>query len=333
MKEKEKDTLWPMLGIFLRGTLVILGLMLGMTALISLFSGRTFSADAIWKDFKMIFILSLIVLLILFLVIMIMTVFRVQTTPATGSSVILKDNTLRYETRDENGKKKRVTFSIRTIDRYLDRYGKMRIIDGMELEKRNSGSKSNLNNLLVNRDGKKISLNELNETDPKEYLRVCRFLESISSYDQDKLYWHLNTAIAKEEVILKGDELFDQLREAGKGIRDEQITDSIVLIQRDIEGLKARIEADGSSDKIRKLYDHYLPMLLGILKEYGRLEESDGDRKDLADSKNKLMLTFGYVDQAIVSLSETDSKEDFEKLEAAVNDVAMVLKTQERAEK
>ena len=322
-----------MLGVFLRGTLVILGLLLGMTALISMFSGRTFSADAVWKDFKMIFILSLVVLLLLFIAIMVLVIFKADTTPATGKSVILKDNTLRYETKDEKGRKKRVTFSIKNIDQYLDQYGKMRIIDGMELEKRNSGSRSNLNNLLVSRDGKKISLNELNAQDPKEYLRVCRFLESISSYDKDKPYWHLNSAISREEVVLKADEISDKLKDIGKLIMDEEVTDNIDRIRYDIEGLKTRIEADGSSDKIRKLCDHYLPMLMGILREYERLEESDGDRKDLTDSKNKLMLTFDYVDQAIVSLSETDSKEDFEKLEAAVNDVAMILKTQEKAEK
>jgi|GEM_PF-1961753 len=332
---KEKDTLWPMVGIFVRGAFVILGLMFALSALVMIFNEGAFSWDLIRKDFKMVFYISLVILLLLFLAIMVMAVFRVQTTPSSGQSMLLKDNTLRYETRDEKGRKKRVTFSIRNIDAYLDRYGKMRIIDGMELVKKDSANRSNLNNLCVLRNGKKITLNELNQTEPEEYLRVCRFLESLSSYDTDKLYWHMNTYIAKEELILNADGISQELKILERSVKDEQILEQIDLVREGLEGIKKRIEVDGSSDKMRKLFDHYLPMLKSILEEYSRLESKDEERKELNESKNKLMLTFEYVRQAIDSLSKTDSKEDFEKLEAAVNDVAYLLKTQnaEKADK
>ena len=332
---KEKDTLWPMVGIFVRGAFVILGLMFALSALVMIFNGGAFSWDLIRKDFKMVFYISLVILLLLFLAIMVMAVFRVQSTPSSGQSMLLKDNTLRYETRDEKGRKKRVTFSIRNIDAYLDRYGKMRIIDGMELAKKDSANRSNLNNLCVLRNGKKITLNELNQDRPEEYVRVCRFLESLSSYDTEKLYWHMNTYIAKEELILNADGISQELKILERSVKDEQILEQIDLVREGLEGIKKRIEADGSSDKLRKLFDHYLPMLKSILEEYSRLESKDEERKELNESKNKLMLTFEYVRQAIDSLSETDSKEDFEKLEAAVNDVAYLLKTQnaEKADK
>ena len=332
---KEKDTLWPMVGIFVRGAFVILGLMFALSALVMIFNGGAFSWDLIRKDFKMVFYISLVILLLLFLAIMVMAVFRVQSTPSSGQSMLLKDNTLRYETRDEKGRKKRVTFSIKNIDVYLDRYGKIRIIDGMELAKKDSANRSNLNNLCVLRNGKKITLNELNQTEPEEYLRVCRFLESLSSYDTEKLYWHMNTYIAKEELILNADGISQELKILERSVKDEQILEQIDLAREGLEGIKKRIEADGSSDKLRKLFDHYLPMLKSILEEYSRLESKDEERKELNESKNKLMLTFEYVRQAIDSLSETDSKEDFEKLEAAVNDVAYLLKTQnaEKADK
>ena len=332
---KEKDTLWPMVGIFVRGAFVILGLMFVLSALVMIFNGGAFSWDLIRKDFKMVFYISLVILLLLFLAIMVMAVFRVQTTPSSGQSMLLKDNTLRYETRDEKGRKKRVTFSIKNIDAYLDRYGKMRIIDGMELAKKDSANRSNLNNLCVLRNGKKITLNELNQDRPEEYVRVCRFLESLSSYDTEKLYWHMNTYIAKEELILNADGISQELKILERSVKDEQILEQIDLVREGLEGIKKRIEADGSSDKLRKLFDHYLPMLKSILEEYSRLESKDEERKELNESKNKLMLTFEYVRQAIDSLSKTDSKEDFEKLEAAVNDVAYLLKTQnaEKADK
>jgi len=324
-----------MVGIFVRGAFVILGLMFALSALVMIFNEGAFSWDLIRKDFKMVFYISLVILLLLFLAIMVMAVFRVQTTPSSGQSMLLKDNTLRYETRDEKGRKKRVTFSIRNIDAYLDRYGKMRIIDGMELVKKDSANRSNLNNLCVLRNGKKITLNELNQTEPEEYLRVCRFLESLSSYDTDKLYWHMNTYIAKEELILNADGISQELKILERSVKDEQILEQIDLVREGLEGIKKRIEVDGSSDKMRKLFDHYLPMLKSILEEYSRLESKDEERKELNESKNKLMLTFEYVRQAIDSLSKTDSKEDFEKLEAAVNDVAYLLKTQnaEKADK
>ena len=324
-----------MVGIFVRGAFVILGLMFALSALVMIFNEGAFSWDLIRKDFKMVFYISLVILLLLFLAIMVMAVFRVQTTPSSGQSMLLKDNTLRYETRDEKGRKKRVTFSIRNIDAYLDRYGKMRIIDGMELVKKDSANRSNLNNLCVLRNGKKITLNELNQTEPEEYLRVCRFLESLSSYDTDKLYWHMNTYIAKEELILNADGISQELKILERSVKDEQILEQIDLVREGLEGIKKRIEVDGSSDKLRKLFDHYLPMLKSILEEYSRLESKDEERKELNESKNKLMLTFEYIDQAIDSLSKTDSKEDFEKLEAAVNDVAYLLKTQnaEKADK
>ena len=94
---KEKDTLWPMVGIFVRGAFVILGLMFVLSALVMIFNKGAFSLNLIRRDFKMIFYISLVILLLLFLAIMVMAVFRVQTTPSNGQSMLIKDNTLRYE--------------------------------------------------------------------------------------------------------------------------------------------------------------------------------------------------------------------------------------------
>ena len=119
---KKKQT--GLFKIYLYGALIILALLLLLTVFASIITGSSLIDFIDIEALSIIYITCLIILACLFLFGWIMYKLITKFTPVNKSSVIYKDNTLRYE-YVENGKKKRNTFNIDVIDEYLNKYKTM----------------------------------------------------------------------------------------------------------------------------------------------------------------------------------------------------------------
>lgn len=327
---KKDDLTKDMTGLFVKGGLVLLVLLLAMSAIVSLMTGSSMFSPTNWSAIKSIFIISLIVFLMLFMAIMIMTVFVTKSTPAVSKSAIYKDNTLRYEEYDEKGRKHRKTFSITNIDAYLDKYKQMFIIDDIVLGKKNGSEKSNINTLLLKMpDGQEMSLNQLNSSDPKEYIRICSFLNDICNYDEQELYWRLGSTVSKENLILDGRELINDLKKTASVLNDEQINEMIDETIASINTLDENIGKYSSRNRIRKIYDHYLPLLIKIMNNYNTIdfiedtERKTGARKELVD-------TINLINTALSSLTDSSEEDSQDALEAEVSEAEKLLEKVEK---
>ena len=319
---KKEDDTKLMTSIFIKGSLVILALLIVLSFIAALVNGVPFTAFR--EVIKVIFPISMFILLILFISVLIGAIFKVKTTPEVKQSVIYRDNTLKYQVI-ENKRRRPKTIKIDNIDAYLDKYKTMYIIDNLMLKKKNYNEKSNINNLLIVENDKSESLNTINNNNTNKYNRICSFLDSIKTYSVDDLYWRLKSYVSKENLILNGKELSDSLNNLNKLVNDKDINDSVNNTLSLIEQMNIKINDVGSKDQIRKVYDHYLPMLIKILDDYIHLGDNELDKTNNDLAKNRLIKTFALINEALNKLSDTDEEGMYDRLEASVNEVEELL--------
>ena len=179
-------------------------------------------------------------------------------------------------------------------------------------------------------DGKKLSMRDLNNEKPMLYDRIAAFLYKISDKSVTDMAASLKRLVARENMINLGkDEAYD-LKVLKKSVKDQEVKEQIDLIIADINRTEELINVTGTNDKIRKLYEHYLPMLREITQNYLTLEAHDLEKDKIEAARVKLMETFRLIEGAFNSLTANADEQQFDELEATVATVSALLE-QERS--
>lgn len=293
--------------------LFVLALITSATTGISLFD------PTILKMLSDIFIIALGVLGLLFLIPFIVIVFiKKGEVNLTGPSALVKDNALRYDVY-ENGKKRKKTFDIRNIDKYLNTYKQMYVIDNMILSKPDTSKKANANTLQIELpDKSKMSLRNLSVSDKDLYNRLCAFLDSISDLDEIALQFRLGSLVQKETIINSANEAIGSLKTLRRQIKDEEVTDQL---DKTIEKLSSDQDRIENNDTVRKLYEKYLKLLVDICNNYAVLEKHNTDPNNLIKTKQNLLETFALID---VALDKAENKDEIE-IEAEAKNIEEVM--------
>ena len=244
---------------------------------------------------------------------------------SASSSVLIKDNELRYEYIDENNKKKRKSFSLTKINDYLLTYKEMNIIDDIKLIKKDLDSKPNANTLFVEfANGEKISLKELNKKDADIYNKVAKFLDYISDKDDLKMVFQMRNYVNKENIINSGKEKIKDIKDIRSRLLDGELKvqcDDIII---NINQIENNIDAINDLNKTRKLYDNYLPMLLEIGKNYINLQNHELRKEELEKAKEKMLTSTRMVNDAFETILA--DKKEVEKETEQVNIKAVIEK-------
>ena len=105
-------------------------------------------------------------------------------------------------------------------------------------------------------------------------------------------------------------------------MKDEELRNKIRELREKILNFG---QIDESSDKVRKLYDHYLPMLKGIIEDYIRVEGHDESLVTTASSRKQLSDTLDLISSAFDSLSK-DTEDLLDEDQSEVHNLNEVLK-------
>ncbi|MBO7676750.1 MAG: hypothetical protein J6S49_04475 [Erysipelotrichaceae bacterium] len=314
---KEKD-FW-VFEYLIRAGVFILILLLVLALITSAVTGISMFDPAIFKMLTDIFKIALVVLgLLIVLPFIVIIFFKKGEVNLNGPSALVKDNALRYEIY-EDGKKKKKTFNIYNIDKYLTTYRQMYVIDNMILRKPDPSKKGNANTLQIELPDKtKMTLRQLSVEDRDLYNRLCAFLDSISDLDEIALQFRLAGLIQKETIINSANETIRSLKMKRNQIQDEEVLKQLDSTIEKISDEQDRID---NNDTVRKLYEKYLKLLVDICDNYALLEKHNTDPKSLIKTKKNLLETFALIDAA---LDKADIQGDSE-VEAEVKNIEEVL--------
>ena len=316
--------------IFLKAAFFMLSLVLILGFLASMKSGVSMFNREVMSVLSTIFIISLCILGVMTLAILIAAISGgSKDAPVSNRSTLIKDNTLRYEKKDENGRKKKVSFSIANIDEYLSKYSELYVVRNARLYKSDKKAKANANTLMVSLDnGKTMSMRQLNNSDPELYNEICALLDRIKDKDSIDLSFRMRKYATEEDLILAGRKSAKELKDLSKRIKNKEIRERINTLCGQIYEFEDNVI--DHADRVRKLYDHYLPMLEEIVENYITMEGHDAKIVNISDSRSRLSDTLTLLSGAFASLEKGEQSEDLDQLDADVQKVNALLEKSEK---
>ncbi len=302
----------------------MLGLLLVMALLASWKTGVSIFDERIGSFLTTILVLSLVILGVLGLIVFTGALIMGRNTVVSSRSTLIKDGTIRYEYEDEKGRKKRKNVDLKHIDEFLSQYSELYMIRDTKLYKEDRKAKPNVNTLFVDLgDGGKMSLKKLNNEDPDLYDQIGAFLDRIQDKDVIDLSFRMRKYAAEEDLILQGRDIIAQMKAQRKRISDKEVRKRLDDTVEKLAGCEDQII--DNTDKIRKLYDHYLPMLVQIIEEYIVMESRDRRIVDISSSKKKVLDTLTLIGSALDSFGAKEAVEYFDELEATTQDASALL--------
>ena len=313
--------------LLMRFGLIVLGLLLALFIVASVVSGVSLTNPAILKMFVDIFGISVGIIALLGVAFFAAAIFLMRSPVQKSGSMVVKDGSMKYEYRDENNRIRKKTVNLSNIDKYLNDYREMNIIDDLKLYKKDKSKKANVMTMFIEKpDGKVLSLKDLYFEDKNEYNRIGAFLDRIAKKDEIDLEFRLRKYVAVDNIINSGREKILVLKDYKRQIKDKDVVNGISEIINDITDMEDDIAAIEDYDKVRKLYDNYLGMMIGILDNFQNLEKYEKRPEELAKAKQQLLQSFKLIDSAFEALKTGKAEEKFEELEADVTTHEEIVK-------
>lgn len=227
---------------------------------------------------------------------------------------------------------------IAKINLYLRQYFKsrnsIRVVDQIELRLREEKYAS-LSSLDVYRNNVYIcSFNEYQRRYPESYSAIINDLYSIQAnsplqaevFDAEVVE---NPQPKKEETVKKeknAQYFIEEITSLNNDIPDEEISNGLYetsSLLKQVQTLESKFP--NSKDKLKKLYEYYLPILINILNQYRNLQYAKTD-PSYEETKNKLIRTIHLINDAMGKIISSMTDEDFINLSADISTLEAVLK-------
>ena len=120
-------------------------------------------------------------------------------------------------------------------------------------------------------------------------------------------------------------DFMNQINQLNDDIPDENISNGLYetcALLKQIQTLQERFP--GSQDKLKKLYDYYLPILVRILTQYDNLQAAQTDPA-YEETKQKLNRTIQLINDAMKTIISSLTDQDFINLSADISTLEAVL--------
>ena len=244
------------------------------------------------------------------------------------------------QTSYNNYRQSSVTNSkIKNIDKVLSEYYKdnvsMLLFEDVSISTQN-GVYSTVDNLYVSyKDEKICQLKELKEVYPGAYDKVILALSKINKRDIKAMNDANKKESKKEEEKKKEDKtsltlaekFIDEINEYNQGLSNEEVTNGLYQTCDLLKQIDIVDQEDGTVDpKLNKLYEYYLPILTGILKDYKRLSDSPVKGDDFKKCETQLVKTIKLINEALKIIYNSLHEADYMNLNADINTLQSLLK-------
>lgn len=119
----------------------------------------------------------------------------------------------------------------------------------------------------------------------------------------------------------------DLINEYNTTIPDEKLSEALYSTTAMLKHLDIlQTKYPKSNHKLDKLYQHYLPILLEILKNYVAVVNAHADKEEVAAVKQKLMKTIILINEAIKNITSSLFEEEMMNLSADMTVLENILK-------
>lgn len=134
------------------------------------------------------------------------------------------------------------------------------------------------------------------------------------------------TVKPKDEPQSKAQKFINEINALNTNIPDDKISKDLYetcAYLKQIDDLSRKLP--NTKDKLNKLYDHYLPILIKILQQYESLQVATSDPA-YEQTKEKLSNTIQLINTAMKNIISSMTDQDFINLSADISTLEAVLK-------
>lgn len=283
-------------------------------------------------------------LLPLFLIIAVVIAIAMASVSSYKKQDSFTQNFSNFTTYKRNGSYQRSeseSSKLAKINMYLRKYFRTRnsvtVIDNIELRLREEKFAS-LASLDVYRNNSLIcSFNDYQRRYPESYSAIIEDLLRLSNnapiqdevFDAEVVENPQQQEQPKQNTTkqTKNSQYYiDEINGLNNDIPDEEISNGLYetcSLLKQIQTLEEKFP--NSKDKLKKLYEYYLPILIKILKQYRNLQYAKTD-PSYEETKNKLTRTIHLINDAMSKIISSMTDEDFINLSADISTLEAVLK-------
>lgn len=283
-------------------------------------------------------------LLPLFLIIAVVVAIAMASVSSYKKQDSFTQNFSDFTTYKRNGSYQRSeseSSKLAKINMYLRKYFRTRnsvtVIDNIELRLREEKFAS-LASLDVYRNNSLIcSFNDYQRRYPESYSAIIEDLLRLSNnapiqdevFDAEVVENPQQQEQPKQNTTkqTKNSQYYiDEINGLNNDIPDEEISNGLYetcSLLKQIQTLEEKFP--NSKDKLKKLYEYYLPILTKILKQYRNLQYAKTD-PSYEETKNKLTRTIHLINDAMSKIISSMTDEDFINLSADISTLEAVLK-------
>ena len=167
-------------------------------------------------------------------------------------------------------------------------------------------------------------------------LEVSSFYDMIkndnASYNKMIDYFYLqdgfNAEVEQKEEVKMAEYYIEKVNEYNVSIEHSEISNNLYITASLLTTLKT-LEAEGlqiNDDRIRKVYQYYLPMLMEILENYCKTKDNYLLEKEVKETENKLVDIVGLTNEALKNTLSSINEEDIINMKINMSTLESVLK-------
>ena len=217
------------------------------------------------------------------------------------------------------------------IDKKLTSYFKnnmsLPIIEGISLTTQ-AGKFTNVDQLyLTYKDEKIIKLLDFKKKYGDVYLKIINLLLVFADKGDEVLKAEVkNKNVSSGEKLSEGDKYIEKINELNDAIPQEEITNSLYQTCDLLKEVNLLSETSGDKNKVNKLYDYYLPILISVLEKYKKLQDSSVKGSEFKECESQLIKTIILINEALKTICASMQETDYMNINADIDTLQSLLK-------
>ena len=207
------------------------------------------------------------------------------------------------------------------------------LVDDVSLSTQ-GGTYTTVDNLYVSyKDEKVCQMKEFKGYYPDSYNKVIASLSKLAKKGGNK-------AAVKEEKkkeekkaepqsrkLSPAESFIEEISALNNDLYNEEVTNGLYQTCDLLKQIDLIDKEDGEIDpKLNKLYEYYLPILVGILKDYKRLSDSGDKSNEFKKTETQLVKTIKLINEALKTICNSLHESDYMSLNADINTLQSLLK-------
>lgn len=241
------------------------------------------------------------------------TTSRVKTTRST------KTSSKNISNRDRN----KIDNKLKT---YFENNTKLPIFEDIALQTQN-GSYSVLEELVISKDDEIIlKMDEFKNYYPDMYNQIVDLLLAFTKQKDEVLKAEVKQEkVSKKDILSDGQRYIDRINALNIEIPNEEITNGLYQTTALLKQIDLAMDGE-ADDKVDKLYDYYLPILINILENYKTLSKAGMQNEEFKENEVQLIKTIILINEALKTINASLHEDEYMNLQADITTLQSLLK-------